>query len=119
MSILTTLLTTTNFPTSPFLSTLGPSILATSAVQILFAVPSIFAHTDILYDFAGGWAFLATLTTSLLVPALRRGAPITLDDALTTWNWRQLALTGAALMYSTRCEFFPCTASPCLDPVIC
>lgn len=119
MSILTTLLTTTNFPTSPFLSTLAPSILATSAVQLLFAVPSIFAHTDILYDFAGGWAFLATLTTSLLVPALRRGAPITLDDALTTWNWRQLALTGAALVYSTRCEFFPCTASSCPDHVIC
>jgi len=106
-----TILTTTDFPTSPFLSTLAPSILAASAVQLLFGIPSILAHTDILYDFAGGWAFLATLTTSLLVPALRRGAPITLDDALTTWNWRQLALTGTALVYSTRREFFRCTAS--------
>lgn len=113
MSILTTLLTATTFPASPLLSTLAPCVLATSAVQLLFAIPSILAHTDVLYDFAGGWAFFATLTTSLVVPALRRGAPITLDDALTTWNWRQLALTGAALVYSTRCRFFSLTASSC------
>jgi hypothetical protein len=110
-----TILTITDFPTSPFLSTLAPAVLAASAVQLFFAIPSISAHTDIFYDFAGGWAFLATLTTSLLVPALRRGATITLDDALTTWNWRQLALTGAALVYSMRRKFFPCTASFCQE----
>ncbi|KAK1832059.1 hypothetical protein QBC39DRAFT_78851 [Podospora conica] len=101
-----TILTTTSFPTPPFLSTLTPSLLAASTIQLLFALPSILLHTDLLYDLAGGWAFFATLTTSLLVPALRRGASITLDDATTTWNWRQLALTGAALVYSTRLSTF-------------
>ena len=105
MTVLAAVLRATDFWTSPFLSTLTPAILAASTIQILFAIPSIILSTDLLYDFAGGWVFFVTLGSSLLAPALRRNAPITLGDALTTWNWRQLALTAAALVYSTRREF--------------
>ncbi|KAK4443235.1 hypothetical protein QBC34DRAFT_417455 [Podospora aff. communis PSN243] len=102
MTFLTTLLKLAFNPSSAFLSNLLPAILASYSVQLLTGIPSVLFASEIFYDLAGGLSFLLTLSSSLFLPALRRKAVISLDDALTTWNWRQLALTGAAAVWSVR-----------------
>ncbi len=107
MALLQKLLHITDFRGSPFLSNLLPAASSAFAVQLLFGLPSVARHTEFLYDFSGGLTFLLTLSSSLLAPALRRGVKldkIDAENALDTWNWRQLALTGSVLVYALRCK---------------
>ncbi|KAK3349658.1 hypothetical protein B0T25DRAFT_548647 [Lasiosphaeria hispida] len=101
MAFLQSLLHITDFG-SPFLSNLAPAVLAAYAVQLGFGIPGVAARSDLFYDFSGGWTFLLTLASSLLLPALRRGAAINMTTALDSWNWRQLAMTGGVALYAVR-----------------
>lgn len=102
MALINTLIHLTDFQSSPFLSNYIPAVAASYSVQLLIGAPSILRRTEIFYDLAGGLSFLLTLSSSLLIPALRRDATVSLDAALQTWNWRQLALTGAAAVWIIR-----------------
>ncbi|KAK0644384.1 hypothetical protein B0T16DRAFT_331742 [Cercophora newfieldiana] len=102
MTLLSTLIKTTNYPLSPLLSNLVPAIIASYSVQLAFGIPSVLRATEVFYDLAGGCSFLLTISSSLLLPAIRRDATISPSAALDTWNWRQLALTGAATIWIVR-----------------
>ncbi|KAK0707739.1 hypothetical protein B0H67DRAFT_321557 [Lasiosphaeris hirsuta] len=106
MAFLQSLLHITDFG-GPFLSNLGPAVLAAYAVQLGFGIPGVVAHSDLFYDFSGGWTFLLTLSSSLVLPALRRGAAVSLTAraVLDSWNWRQLAMTAGVALYAVRCTF--------------
>ena len=111
MAILSILLSATHFPSSPFLSTLLPAALAAFGVQTLFGIHGVLRRSEFLYDFSGGWTFLATLAVAFYVPALRReggvpgfgGVGDGLWRALDGANWRGLALTGGTAIYAVRC----------------
>lgn len=102
MTLLQALLHITDFRSSAFLSNLAPAVSAAFGIQLLFGIPSVVFHSDFFYDFSGGWTFLLTLASSLILPALRRDAAINVNSALDSWNWRQLAMTGGVALYAVR-----------------
>ena len=123
MTILSTLLHTTNFST-PFLRTLVPSIGLAYALQAATAVPSILAQTERFYDLSGSITYISCVGLSLYLPALRvryaataagkaapalpsllaalRGGSQGVPGAL---NWRQVVLSAAVSFWAARCEF--------------
>lgn len=114
MSLIQRLLHATNF-TSPFLRTAVPSIGAAFAIQAAFAVPSIIAQNESLYDFSGALTNISVVALSLYLPALRAkyaGAAATALPSLLTpftnpaaaaLNWRQVALSAAVAVWAVRC----------------
>ncbi|TPX15491.1 uncharacterized protein E0L32_004471 [Thyridium curvatum] len=113
MSFLNSLLRATNFR-SPLLRTLVPSVGAAFAIQAAFAVPSILAQSERFYDLSGSLTHLTVIALSLYLPALRAraagGAPLQLPSLLEPFtnpsgaalNWRQVALSGAAAIWTIR-----------------
>lgn len=113
MSFLNSLLRATNFR-SPLLRTLVPSVGAAFAIQAAFAVPSILAQSERFYDLSGSLTHLTVIALSLYLPALRAraagGAPLELPSLLEPFtnpsgavlNWRQVALSGAAAIWTIR-----------------
>jgi len=91
MTLLTSLLTATNFR-NPFLRTLVPSVGAAFAIQSMFrsallsrssllthilaavAIPSILAQSERFYDLSGSLTYLSVTALSLYLPTLRARA---------------------------------------------
>lgn len=117
MPLLPSLLQSTALST-PFLSTLVPSISLAYALQGLAAVPSILAHTEHYYDLSGSLTYLSCTALSLYLPALRAANASTagkwtgagtfvwprVGTVVRGLNWRQVALSAAVGVWATRCE---------------
>lgn len=120
MTLLRTLLSLTNFR-NPFLRTLIPSVAAAYGIQALVAVPSILAGSERYYDFSGSLTYISCVALSLYLPTLRARAAATLADkalpqwpslvasltgsgGVNAWNWRQVVLSAAVVIWATRCK---------------
>ena len=129
--LLHTLLRLTAFQ-SPFLRTLLPSIGLAYGIQAAVAIPSILATTERFYDLSGSLTYISCVALSLYLPTLRARAaaagakgvgaiaglgagqakwPSLLDSLMgrggvNVWNWRQVVLSAAVVIWATRCECF-------------
>lgn len=118
MTILTSLLTATNFR-NPFIRNVVPSIGLAFGLQAAVAIPSIVFQTERFYDLSGSLTYLSCTALSLYLPALRArsAAAITggpkpawpsLIDALKGtggpmgFNWRQVVLSAAVSIWASR-----------------
>ena len=118
MTLLTSLLTATNFR-NPFLRTIVPSIGLAYGLQAAVAIPSILAQSERFYDASGSLTYIACTALSLYLPALRArsaaaitGAPKpawpSLIDAIQGkggplgLNWRQAFLSAAVSIWAAR-----------------
>lgn len=123
MTLLHTFLSLTNFR-SPFLRTLLPSIAAAYAIQAAVAVPSILAGSERFYDFSGSLTYISCIALSLYLPTLRARAAaelagktlpqwpslvasLTAGGGINTWNWRQIVLSAAVMIWATRRRIGP------------
>ncbi|KAK3938632.1 hypothetical protein QBC46DRAFT_389715 [Diplogelasinospora grovesii] len=107
MSLIQSLLHITDFRGGPFAANLVPAASSALAVQLAFGIPSVLAHTDMFYDFSGGWTFLLTLASSFFLPALRSSSSSSSSGiSLADFSWRQLAMTGGVLVYAVRLSSF-------------
>lgn len=119
MSFLNSVLHATKF-SSPFLSTLVPSIGLAYTIQGFAAVPSIFAQTERFYDLSGSLTYISCTALSLCLPTIRaRAAAAAVGGVKPAWssilsalagsggslNWRQVALSAAVSIWATRCTF--------------
>lgn len=117
MSFLNSVLHATKF-SSPFLSTLVPSIGLAYTVQGFAAVPSIIAQTERFYDLSGSLTYISCTALSLYLPTIRaRAAAAAVGGVKPAWpsilsalagiggglNWRQVALSAAVSIWATRC----------------
>ena len=115
---LPSLLRATSFST-PFLSTLVPSVSLAYALQGLVAIPSIAAQTERFYDLSGSLTYLSCTALSLYLPTIRaRYAAAAAGKAKPAWpsliqaalgksgglNWRQALLSAAVSIWAIRCE---------------
>ena len=113
------LLRATSFST-PFLSTIVPSVSLAYALQGLVAIPSIAAQTERFYDLSGSLTYLSCTALSLYLPTIRaRYAAAAAGSTKAAWpslmqaalgrsgglNWRQALLSAAVSIWATRCEF--------------
>lgn len=129
-AVLHSLLRMTAFQ-SPFLRTLIPSIGLAYSIQAAVAIPSILATTERFYDLSGSLTYISCVALSLYLPTLRARAAAagakgvgavagfgsgqtawpSLMDSLTgrggvnVWNWRQVVLSAAVIMWATRRKF--------------
>ncbi|KAI4196012.1 MAG: hypothetical protein LQ350_006844 [Teloschistes chrysophthalmus] len=116
MSFLNSVLHATKF-SSPFLSTLVPSIGLAYTIQGFAAVPSIFAQTERFYDLSGSLTYISCTALSLCLPTIRaRAAAAAVGGVKPAWssilsalagsggslNWRQVALSAAVSIWATR-----------------
>lgn len=102
MPIINRLLHITNFK-SPLLRTIVPSVGAALAVQLAAGLPSVLASTERFFDISGSLTFLAVGALSLYLPHLRgRAGNATLSRLSTSWNWRQVVVTGMAMAWAAR-----------------
>ncbi len=112
------LLRASSFST-PFLSTLVPSVSLAYALQGLVAVPSIAAQTERFYDLSGSLTYLSCTALSLYLPTVRaRYAAAAAGTSKPAWpslvqaamgrggglNWRQVLLSAAVSIWATRRE---------------
>lgn len=116
MPLLPLLLQSTSFST-PFLSTLLPSIGLAYTLQGLAAIPSILGRTEKYYDLSGSLTYLSCVGLSLALPVVRaraataahgvsgvgglRGAGV--GELGKLLNWRQVVLSAAVGIWATRC----------------
>lgn len=108
------LLGLTNYNNSPLWSNAVPCALASLAVQYAVGLPSTFLvnpPSERYYDLTGALTNIAVAVLSLYLPRWRaetqlasasNGAALTLEPP----NWRQVALTGAVVLWATRRRFF-------------
>jgi hypothetical protein len=114
------LLSLTNFQ-SPFLRTLVPTVAAAYAIQGAFAIPSIANKTERFYDLSGSLTYVSCTALSLYLPVLRAravsaaGAKVMGWPSLWKslegksiasggfWDWRQVILSAAVVIWATRC----------------
>ncbi|KAK3401895.1 hypothetical protein B0T20DRAFT_125815 [Sordaria brevicollis] len=119
MAIVQTFLELTNFA-SPLKQTIIPCIITAYAIQIAVAIPSIIYQSDRFFDASGLFTFFIINLLSLYLPAIRTkyadnnlgnvadavkegakavaaGTPLAIS-----YNWRQLALSGAVAIWSVR-----------------
>lgn len=104
---------------TPFLSTLVPSVSLAYALQGLVAVPSIAAQTERFYDLSGSLTYLSCTALSLYLPTIRaRYAAAAAGTVKPAWpsliqaamgrggglNWRQVVLSAAVSIWATRRE---------------
>lgn len=118
MTLLHTLLSLTNFRTR-FLQTLIPSVAAAYGIQAAVAVPSILAGSERYYDFSGSLTYISCVALSLYLPTLRARAAADLtgkalpqwpslvasvmgSEGANAWNWRQVVLSAAVVIWATR-----------------
>ena len=116
MAFIPSLLRLTSFST-PFLSTLVPSVSLAYGLQALVAVPSIAAQTERFYDLSGSLTYLSCTALSLYLPTIRaRYAAAAAGSAKPAWpsllqaalgsggglNWRQAVLSAAVSIWATR-----------------
>jgi len=129
-SLFHTLLRATAFR-SPFLRTLIPSIGLAYTIQAAFAVPSILlGPTERYYDLSGSLTYISCTILSLYLPTLRArssaagasgvasgGASTSWPSVVASllgkanagvnvWNWRQVVLSAAVLIWATRLGSF-------------
>jgi len=129
-SLLQTLLHATAFR-SPFLRTLVLSIGAAFTIQAAVAIPSIvFGPTERFYDLSGSLTYISCTILSLYLPTLRARAVAAgasavgsggastawpsiagsllgkADAGANVWNWRQVVLSAAVLIWATRLGTF-------------
>ncbi|KAI9714299.1 MAG: hypothetical protein M1820_000260 [Bogoriella megaspora] len=106
MPVLQTLLRITSFK-SPFLSTLVPSIALSYGIQAGVAVPSILAHSERFYDASGSVTYLFLAIPHLRARAAASAAGLAKPAiTLSSFNWRQLALSLAIGIWATRLGTF-------------
>ncbi|KAH8666421.1 hypothetical protein BX600DRAFT_539555 [Xylariales sp. PMI_506] len=116
MGLLQHLLHVTNFR-NPLLRNIVPAVSAAFAIQTAFAIPSVLAQSERFYDASGALTFLSVTLLSLYLPSLRtqaaaalKGTDIKLPSLLSpllgggasAFNWRQVALSASALVWSIR-----------------
>ncbi|KAL8796244.1 MAG: hypothetical protein Q9195_001359 [Heterodermia aff. obscurata] len=116
MAFIPSLLRATSF-SSPFLSTLVPSVSLAYGLQALVAVPSIAAQTERFYDLSGSITYLSCTALSLYLPTIRARYAATLAGTTPpAWpnllqavvggsgglNWRQAVLSAAVSIWATR-----------------
>ncbi|PFH56187.1 hypothetical protein XA68_16920 [Ophiocordyceps unilateralis] len=87
---------------SPLLQTLVPSVAAALALQAAAALPSTLAQTERFYDVSGSATVLAVGALSLCLPGLRSGRGGGLRAVLAGRQWRQIALTAMAMVWTLR-----------------
>ena len=118
MALLQSLFHLTNFR-NPLLRALAVTIPASFGLQTAFAIPSIIAHSEKIYDVSGSLTFLAVTGLSLYLPSLRAKyassgpasnvalpsliSAFTAPNGVTGFNWRQVILSGAVAIWATRC----------------
>ncbi|KAL8695151.1 MAG: hypothetical protein Q9218_000319 [Villophora microphyllina] len=116
MTLLNYILHATKF-SSPFLSTLAPSIGLAYTIQGFVAVPSIIAQTERFYDLSGSLTYISCTALSLYLPTIRaRATAAAAGSVKPAWpsilsalagnggglNWRQVALSAAVSIWATR-----------------
>lgn len=132
MTLLTTLLTATNFR-NPFLRNVVPSIGLAFGLQAAVAVPSILLQSERFYDLSGSLTYLSCTALSLYLPALRARSAAALTggpkpawpsllDALQGkggplgFNWRQVVLSTAVSIWASRRTFTLYSVDQSTDP---
>lgn len=129
MPLLDALLRITDFR-SPLLRTLVPSVAAAVALQAAAAAPSVLAQSERFYDASGSATVLAVGALSLYLPALRAraaGRIARLPSPLAAfgrggsawWNWRQVVVTGMAMVWAVRRETAPPPSLPPAGYAVC
>lgn len=84
-----------------------PAVATCFAIQNAVGIPSVALQTEHAYDLSGGVTFVAAAAVSLLAPVLRHKTGGLGTVSLADFNWRQLAMTGGAMVYATRCLCSP------------
>lgn len=100
-SLLQGLLHVTDFG-GPVTKTALPVVATCFAIQNAVGVPSVLAQTEHVYDLSGGFTFVAASAVSLLAPVLGATGPGAGGVGFRDFDWRQLAMTGGAMIYATR-----------------
>ena len=116
---------------SPFLRTLIPSIGLAYTIQAAVAIPSILlGPTERYYDLSGSLTYISCTLLSLYLPTLRARAAAAgasgvgsggastpwpsvvasllgkANAGVNVWNWRQVVLSAAVLIWATRLGTF-------------
>lgn len=107
---------------SPFLSTLVPSIGLAYGLQAAVAIPSIISQSERFYDLSGSLTYISCTALSLYLPAIRARYAAAAVGALKpafpsllaalqgaggALNWRQVVLSAAVSIWTTRRESNP------------
>ncbi|GAB1316041.1 Steroid 5-alpha reductase C-terminal domain-containing protein [Madurella fahalii] len=91
------------FFSAPILQTLLPAAVLAFALQTAVAIPSVLiAQSEFFYDLSGAATFVAVALLTLLLPGDGAGGRAIDGVSGNGRNWRQVAATGAVLLWAGR-----------------